>query len=332
MSRHIRGTAAGTRAGHVDARARALNRARRVGYAALPGDAFSYVLHLRPREWPIMAAHTALGFVLAMRHPVIASSAPLTADATLWTITLPVALLAWVLCLNGGTLALNSAFDRDEGDIGYLDAPPSVPRHLALFGAALMVAGQGIAVLLPLGFAAAYTACMVLSLLYSVPPVRLKAVGGLDWVINMVGFGALTPYAGWAATGRLLPAAIGWLFVAFCPLFGALYPLTQLYQLEEDARRGDRTLAIHLGVAGSLWVAAAAVAVALACFARAAWLAGGAPRHWAGVSVVGVVWALVLGRWLVRYSVMTPEDHKRGMYAGLAAWAVSDAAVLLAFG
>jgi hypothetical protein len=39
---------------------------RRLGYRALPGDTFSYLLHLRPREWPIMAAHTALGFVLAV--------------------------------------------------------------------------------------------------------------------------------------------------------------------------------------------------------------------------------------------------------------------------
>ena len=40
-------------------------------------------------------------------------------------------LVLWVVCLNGGTLALNSAFDRDEGDIAYLRRPPLPPRHLA---------------------------------------------------------------------------------------------------------------------------------------------------------------------------------------------------------
>ena len=39
---------------------------RRWGYRLLPGDGFSYLLHLRPAEWPIMAAHTALGWVLAV--------------------------------------------------------------------------------------------------------------------------------------------------------------------------------------------------------------------------------------------------------------------------
>jgi len=46
--------------------ARALNAWRRWGYRVLPGDLFSYILHLRPAEWPIMAAHTAFGYVLAV--------------------------------------------------------------------------------------------------------------------------------------------------------------------------------------------------------------------------------------------------------------------------
>ena len=46
--------------------ARALNAWRRWGYRLLPGDLFSYVLHLRPAEWPIMAGHTLLGYVLAV--------------------------------------------------------------------------------------------------------------------------------------------------------------------------------------------------------------------------------------------------------------------------
>ena len=88
----------------------------------------------------------------------------------------------------------------------------------------------------------------MLSVLYSVPPFRLKAVAGADWLINMVGFGTLTPLAGWATTGRPADAAAWIVLLAFCPLFAALYPLTQLYQLDEDARRGDRTLALLLGV------------------------------------------------------------------------------------
>src|SRR5262245_17928524 len=108
---------------------------RRLGYR-LFGSSFDYLLHLRPAEWPIMAAHTALGYFLAVGlsgaiggealHPALAG------------------LALWVVCLNGGTLALNSAFDRDEGDIGYLKSPPPAPRHLAIFALLLMAVGQGL--------------------------------------------------------------------------------------------------------------------------------------------------------------------------------------------
>ncbi|MEK6769877.1 MAG: hypothetical protein AABY85_12955 [Gemmatimonadota bacterium] len=35
---------------------------RRAGYRLLPGEQFSYILPLRPAEWPIMAAHPLLAF------------------------------------------------------------------------------------------------------------------------------------------------------------------------------------------------------------------------------------------------------------------------------
>src|SRR4029077_5172141 len=59
----------------VVADTRALNAWRRWGYQLLPGDAFSYILHLRPAEWPIMAGHTLLGYVLAVGGPGALSGA-----------------------------------------------------------------------------------------------------------------------------------------------------------------------------------------------------------------------------------------------------------------
>ena len=297
--------------------------ARRVGYRVLPGEAFSYLLHLRPREWPIMAAHTSLGFMLAV--------GVLPAISEQWRERLAGALVLWVICLNGGTLAINSAFDRDSGDIGYLDAPPPVPRGLLWFGLALMGAGQLGALLLPAGFAVAYAICFVLSVLYSIPPFRFKAVAGVDWLINMVGFGTITPYAGWAATGMELTPVAAIVLFAFCPLFAALYPLTQLYQFDEDRARGDRTLALMLGMRASLSVAVTASGVAFACFAVAAALAGVPPLRVAPLVVAGLLWLALLTRWRARAPAMSPADHKRGMYAALGAWGVTDIAVLIAF-
>jgi lycopene elongase/hydratase (dihydrobisanhydrobacterioruberin-forming) len=313
-----------TRASDADApRWRTLGFARRVGYRLLPGDAFSYVLHLRPREWPIMVAHTSIGFVIAVGLRAFLNGERWGAYLT--------AIVSWVGCLNAGTLALNSAFDHDDGDIGYLDAPPPPPRHLAAVSIALMTLGQLIALALPAGFAVAYAICFAMSVAYSVPPVRLKAVAGADWTINIIGVGVLTPFAGWAATGAALRPEGTWVMIGFGCLFGSLYPLTQIYQFDEDTARGDRTLARMLGAGPSLWIAAAAAVAAFLSFSHALLLAVPTTVSRAALVAAGVVWAAVLGTWLVSHRGMTADQHKRGMYRALAAWAVTDIAVVVAF-
>jgi 4-hydroxybenzoate polyprenyltransferase len=305
-----------------------VSRAREAGYRLL-GSRLDYLLHLRPVEWPIMAAHTAVGYLLAVGLGG-------AARGERWGPAL-LGLGLWVVCLNGGTLALNSAFDRDEGDIAYLRNPPPPPRRLAAFALLLMASGQVAALALPPAYQVAYAACFALSVMYSVPPIRLKAVAGADWLINMVGFGTLTPFAGWAATGRPLEPAAAIVLLAFCPLFAALYPLTQLYQLEEDARRGDRTLALILGVRRSLDAAIAAATAAFGLFAwagvRSGWLtpAAGAWR-WAALGVALLAWLAVLGPWRVLADRLSPAEHQRRMYYALAAWAVTDLVVVLVWG
>lgn len=305
-----------------------MSATREAGYRLL-GARLDYLLHLRPAEWPIMAAHTAVGYLLAVGLDGAAGGERL-GPALL-------GLALWVVCLNGGTLALNSAYDRDEGDVAYLRRPPPPPRHLAGFSLLLMAGGQVIAFALPPAYRAAYAACFLLSVLYSVPPFRLKAVAGADWVINMWGFGSLTPYATWSATGLPLDQARGLVLLGFCPLFAALYPLTQLYQLEEDTRRGDRTLACVLGVRRSLDVAIASAVTAFAVFGaagvRAGWGATAAGTwRWVAVAFAALAWAAVLIPWRAGHSRMGPRGHQRGMYLALGAWAVTDLAVVLAWG
>ncbi|HKW41500.1 MAG TPA: UbiA family prenyltransferase [Gemmatimonadales bacterium] len=300
--------------------ARALNPWRRWGYRLLPADLFSYILHMWPAEWPIMAGHTVLGYVLAAGLSGVVRGA--------WLPQVTLALLVWVICLNGGTLALNSVFDKDEGDIGYLNTPPPLPRYLLGFSVALLVAGQLLSFALPVSFRVAYGICFLLSVLYSVPPFRLKAVAGVDWLINMSGFGTLTPFATWAATARPLDGGHALVLLAFCPLFAGLYPLTQLYQLDEDRRRGDRTLALLLGLKASLAIAIACTLLAFVLFGWAALVLR--VRAWLlAVPLAG--WLAVLGPWYRRRDALGAADHQRGMYRALTAWAVTDVVVLLVF-
>jgi 4-hydroxybenzoate polyprenyltransferase len=304
-----------------------VERRRAVGYRLL-GPRFDYVLHLRPAEWPIVAAHIAVGTVLAVGR---ADQDPSSIGPAL------LGIVAWVVCLNGGTLAVNSAFDRDTGDVAYLRAPPPPPPRLFRFGLATMLAGMVFSLVLPAAYLAVYALCLVLSLLYSVPPARLKGVAGADWVINMVGFGTLTPLAGWLATGIPVDPVGQAVLLSFCPLFGALYPLTQLYQLDEDRARGDRTLATALGVKRSLLLSLVMAAVAFGILGGAVRLERGIgpPGGGWGLAALGgaaATWALLLIPWTIRGTTMGPADHQGRMYFALGAWAATDLAVVFAFG
>ena len=279
----------------------------------LGAEALAYLLHLRPLEWPIMTAHFLLGALLA----------------TGWALGARPALLGWcvfVVLLNGGTLAINSAFDQDEGDIGYLKAPPKPPEHLLAFSSLLLAASAILGFLLPRPFALLNLACVVMSVLYSVPPVRLKARAGWDLLINCIGFGLFTPLAGWALTGRPFDASIHWACWGFAFLFAALYPMTQIYQVAEDSRRGDRTLVIRLGIGRSLALALAAGLLAHLFFGAAALALGRNPLF---LVPSLAAWLGVLLPWMAGWRTWTDHRHETGMYWGLGAWAVTDLSLLV---
>lgn len=272
----------------------------------------AYLLHLRPMEWPIVTAHFLLGTLLA-------AGLDLPPGRTL---------LGWVVfivLLNGGTLAVNSAFDRDEGDIGYLRQPPKVPRGLAAVSLAMLAAAAVLGFLLPPLFAWSNLACAVMAVLYSVPPVRLKARAGWDLLINCLGFGLLMPLAGWGLTGRPLAAWMLASAIGFALLFGALYPPTQIYQMGEDRARGDRTLAIVLGESASLGGAAALALAAHLLFAWGAVLAGRNPA-WLVPSLAA--WMGILLPWWAAWRRWSQARHQAGMYWCLGAWALTDASLL----
>ena len=278
-----------------------------------------YLRHLRPLSFPVIGFHLAAGFFVAQ------AGAVQMLDARAWGI-LCAALGIWTLLLNGGTLAINTVFDKDEGDIGYLFNPPPVPRHLLAFSLVLLIAGLGLAPLLGWRFGATYAACFLMSLLYSVPPVRLKARAGWDVLINCTGYGMLTFYAGWAATERPLGphgvfACLGYLLLFIC-----FYPLTQIYQSEEDRRHGDRTMAVVLGRRWVLRLSLLTMGAAFILFlAYAKFDPRGLGWRALGLLVAFIAWCAVLVPWSVKQQ---RYDEKRGMYHALWAWGLTDVAVV----
>ena len=131
-----------------------------------------------------------------------------------------------MVLLNGGTLAYNSAYDRDTGPVAYLPTPPVPPRGLATGALALMGCGAVVGgALVGPRFGQVTAACVVLSVLYSHPRPRWKARPGLDLLVNMAGYGAGTTIAGLlagrAASGAAAAAGAPWLVAGFAALFGS---------------------------------------------------------------------------------------------------------------
>src|SRR5205823_3936558 len=119
---------------------------------------------------------------------------------------LPPALLSLLLgftafhfCLYTGITAFNSAYDRDEGPVGGMLAPPPVPPRLLEFSLVVQAVGAVLAAFVTPAFFTLYVVIAAMGAAYSHPRPRWKArpLGSLLTVF--IGQGALGFLAGWAA-------------------------------------------------------------------------------------------------------------------------------------
>lgn len=243
-----------------------------------------------------------------------------------WTPALAIAFVAVHVGLYGGATAFNSVYDRDEGPIGGLLRPPPVPRGLLPFSLLVLGAGALAAWWVGPAFAAVYLAMAALGLAYSWPPVRLKSKPWPSLLAVCFGQGLLAFLAGTTAVTRswnLLPThearVVEAALVAMLVPTG-LYPLTQVYQIEEDRRRGDRTFAVAYGPRACFGCALGGMAVSTLLLTRYAWRWFSAPEA-ALLAFGGAGTLLYLAAWQRRYD---PRDvdgnyHRVMRVAALAA-------------
>ncbi len=167
------------------------------------------------------------------------------------TFALLLAFVAVHCFLYTGITAFNTAYDRDEGPVGGMLSPPPAPPHLLAFSLLVQIVGGVLALGVNPTFFSIYVIIALLGAVYSHPRTRWKASPTLSALTVLIGQGALGFLAGWAAARGGLGGIVserglwGILSAAFTTL--GLYPLTQVYQVEEDHKRGDVTLAVALG-------------------------------------------------------------------------------------
>jgi hypothetical protein len=152
-----------------------------------------------------------------------------------------VALFVGWLALHAGTMWLNAALDRDEGDVLLGESVP-VPEGIARFGYGALVVAVALATLAGAVPTAAAAACALLAVLYSHPRVAWKAHAALGPAVNVLGYGVLSPIAGYAVVGAL-PGARGLVSLAMlASIVLGTYFAAQAFQEDEDRARGYRTL------------------------------------------------------------------------------------------
>lgn len=150
----------------------------------------------------------------------------------------------------------NSYFDKDEGSIGGLEKPPPVNQELYWIALLLDVLAILLGLLIHWQFAIMLFIYGLVSKAYSHPAIRLKRYAIGSWLVAGFFQGFFTwmmAYMGIHEVGFLelwtLPLVLP-AFLSSLMLWGS-YPMTQIYQHEEDAQRGDITLSYKLGVLGT---------------------------------------------------------------------------------
>lgn len=148
----------------------------------------------------------------------------------------------------------NSYMDNDTGSIGGIENPPSVPK--SMFHISLIM---DVFSLITLFFLSGIFSCLLLFLyivasrLYSYRKVRLKKY-------PIIGFLVVTVFQGpviYLLCIYILKPIIEWnnqtyisILLSFL-LIGAGYPLSQIYQHEQDKKDGVNTLSMLLGIRGT---------------------------------------------------------------------------------
>lgn len=151
----------------------------------------------------------------------------------------------------------NSYFDKDEKSIGGLKNPPPVSKSLYYTSLILDLVAIVLAfVKIGLLFSIMILIYGLISKAYSHPKIRLKKYPIIGWFTVGIFQGFFTFLMSYLAINNfeienllkakvLIPASLSSLI-----LLGS-YPMTQIYQHEEDAKHGDKTMSMLLGIKGT---------------------------------------------------------------------------------
>ncbi len=164
----------------------------------------------------------------------------------------------------------NSYMDRDEGSIGGLEKPPMPTKRLFYVTLIFDIVALLLAVfLVSVGFALCLLLCITASRAYSARQIRLKkypVLGFLLVVLLQGGFTFYMSYLGIAKQAMELNSTTIWVLAACSFQMAGVYPLTQVYQHQQDLDDGVVTISYKLGYRGTFIFSALMFAACNICY------------------------------------------------------------------
>ncbi len=148
--------------------------------------------------------------------------------------------------------AYNSYMDRDTGPIGGIEKPPPPSRQLYLLS--IVLDGAAILLSLVIGWLFTLVAIMYIgaSKAYSYRRIRLKKYPVLGYLIVIIFQGAFTFWMVYTGSNVEFNIYAPWQGMLICALLiGGFYPLTQIYQHQQDLDDGVATISYKLGYTGT---------------------------------------------------------------------------------
>jgi 1,4-dihydroxy-2-naphthoate octaprenyltransferase len=146
----------------------------------------------------------------------------------------------------------NSYMDRDTGSIGGLEKPPPPSRQLFFVTIVLDVVAILLCFLIGPLFAAVTLLYIGASKAYSYRGIRLKKFPVIGYLTVIIFQGALTFALVYYGSNKETGLWVPWQGMVICALLiGGFYPLTQIYQHQQDLADGVKTISYKLGYTGT---------------------------------------------------------------------------------
>ena len=157
----------------------------------------------------------------------------------------------------------NSYMDRDTGSIGGLEKPPMPAPDLLLTTIILDLAAIGLSFLISPLFGVLMPLYIGASKAYSYRGIRLKRFPVLGYLTVIIFQGAFTFWLVYYGSSEPQSTRMPWQGPLIASLLiGGFYPLTQIYQHQQDLADGVKTISYKLGYTGTFTFCAILYALA----------------------------------------------------------------------